>query len=37
MGDDGVREGLGENIVAVSEEDTGEGYGVVWIRRGLVE
>ena len=28
MGDDGVWEGLGENIVAVSEEDTGEGYGM---------
>ena len=27
---------LVEDIVAVSEEDTGGGYGVVWIRRGLV-
>jgi hypothetical protein len=35
-GSDGVLEGLGENIAAVSEEDTGGGYGVVWIRRGLV-
>ena len=27
---------LVEDIFVVSEEDTGGGYGVVWIRRGLV-